>query len=246
MIEAKTVLVTGASRGIGAAILGSFIEEGLEIYGTATSDEGAQTITSRLNEQGVSGSGIKLRVEHTDALNDLAVYFKQSNKSPDIVVNNAGITRDNLLLRMSDKDWQEVIDTNLTSVYRLSKIFIKAMIKKKWGRIINITSVIAESGNAGQANYAAAKAGVAGFARSLAKELGSRNITVNNIAPGFIETDMTKKINEEQRKTLLQNIPLGRFGSANEIGELVRFLASEKAGYITGETIHINGGMYMS
>lgn len=246
MTELRVVLITGASRGIGAAILDAFIKDNVEIYGTATSDEGAQAISSKLSTQSIAGAGLKLRVDNHGSINNLVEYFKKGNKSPDIVINNAGITRDNLLLRMTNEDWQAVIDTNLTSIYRLSQSFIKSMIKKRWGRIINITSVIAESGNAGQSNYAAAKAGVLGFAKSLAKELGSRNITVNNIAPGFIETDMTKKITEDQREALLQNIPLGRFGLASEVGELARFLASEQAGYITGETIHINGGMYMS
>ena len=242
----KIVLITGASRGIGAAILEALITDKLEIYGTATSSAGADSISEKLKAQNAKGAGLTLRVDSQESIEQVSEYLKNKNKLPDIIVNNAGITRDNLLLRMSYDDWQEVITTNLTSIYRISKAFIKQMIKNRWGRIVNITSVIASIGNAGQANYAAAKAGASGLTKSLARELASRNITVNNIAPGFIETDMTASLPEAQRLALLKNIPLGRFGVADEIGSLARFLISENAGYITGETIHINGGMYMS
>ena len=246
MEPSKTVLITGASRGIGAAILESLIIDELEIYGTATSSEGADAISQKLKSNNAKGSGLVLRVDKQDSIEQMAAYLKEQDKLPDIIINNAGITRDNLLLRMTYEDWQDVITTNLTSLYRISKAFIKQMIKKRWGRIINITSVIAATGNAGQSNYAAAKAGALGLTKSLARELASRNITVNNIAPGFIETDMTASLAEEQRQMLLKEIPLGRFGMPSEIGSLTRFLISENAGYITGETIHINGGMYMS
>ncbi len=247
MIEpSKTVLITGASRGIGAAILDSLMIDKLEIYGTATSDKGAAAISEKLKSNDVKGAGLILRVDKHDSIEQIADYLKKQDKLPDIIVNNAGITRDNLLLRMTYEDWQDVITTNLTSLYRISKAFVKQMMKKKWGRIINITSVIAATGNAGQSNYAAAKAGALGLTKSLARELAPRNITVNNIAPGFIETDMTAPLAEEQRLRLLETIPLRRFGMPSEIGYLTRFLISENAGYITGETIHINGGMYMS
>ena len=247
MIEpSKTVLITGASRGIGAAILDSLMIDKLEIYGTATSDKGAAAISEKLKSNDVKGAGLILRVDKHDSIEQIADYLKKQDKLPDIIVNNAGITRDNLLLRMTYEDWQDVITTNLTSLYRISKAFVKQMMKKRWGRIINITSVIAATGNAGQSNYAAAKAGALGLTKSLARELAPRNITVNNIAPGFIETDMTAPLAEEQRLRLLETIPLRRFGMPSEIGYLTRFLISENAGYITGETIHINGGMYMS
>ena len=247
MIESsKIVLITGASRGIGAAILESLAADQLEIYGTATSSKGAEAISEKLKNRDTKGEGLILRVDKQDSIEQTADYLKKQNKMPDIIVNNAGITRDNLLLRMTHEDWQDVITTNLTSIYRISKAFIKQMIKKRWGRIINITSVIASTGNIGQSNYAAAKAGTLGLTKSLARELALRNITVNNIAPGFIETDMTASLAEEQRQILLKSIPLRRFGMPDEIGSLTRFLISENAGYITGETIHINGGMYMS
>lgn len=246
MIEPpKIALITGASRGIGAAVLDALAADKLEIYGTATSREGAAAVSKKLKAKGNEGKGLVLRVERQDSIAQLNEYLHEQNKLPDIIVNNAAITRDNLLLRMSDDDWQEVITTNLTSVYRVCKTFIKQMLKKRWGRVVNITSVIASTGNAGQSNYAAAKAGVSGLTKSLARELAARNITVNNIAPGFIETDMTAAIPEQQRQTLLNDIPLGRFGRPEEVGFLTRFLISEQAAYISGETIHINGGMYM-
>ena len=247
MIEPpKIALITGASRGIGAAIMEVLMADKIEIYGTATTLKGAEAISLKLKTEDNKGEGLILRVDEQDSIEQAAEQLKKRDKLPDIIINNAGITRDNLLLRMTYDDWQEVITTNLTSIYGISKAFIKRMIKNRWGRIINITSVIAATGNAGQANYAAAKAGASGLAKSLARELASRNITVNNIAPGFIETDMTASLPEEQRQALLQNIPLARFGAPSEVGLLTRFLISEDAGYITGETIHINGGMYMS
>ena len=247
MIEPpKIALITGASRGIGAAIMEVLMADKIEIYGTATTLKGAEAISLKLKTKDNKGEGLILRVDEQDSIEQAAEQLKKRDKLPDIIINNAGITRDNLLLRMTYDDWQEVITTNLTSIYGISKAFIKRMIKNRWGRIINITSVIAATGNAGQANYAAAKAGASGLAKSLARELASRNITVNNIAPGFIETDMTASLPEEQRQALLQNIPLARFGAPSEVGLLTRFLISEDAGYITGETIHINGGMYMS
>ena len=242
----RIVLITGASRGIGAAILESLIIDKLEIYGTATSSKGAEAISEKLKSRDTKGEGLILQVDKQDSIMQAANHLEKQNKLPDIIINNAGITRDNLLLRMTDEDWQDVITTNLTSIYRIGKAFIKQMLKRRWGRIVNITSVIASIGNAGQSNYAAAKAGTLGLTKSMARELASRNITVNNIAPGFIETDMTASLAEEKRQALLQNIPLKRFGMPSEIGSLTRFLISENAGYITGETIHINGGMYMS
>ena len=246
MIETpKIALITGASRGLGAAILEALTADKLEIYGTATTGEGANVITERLNSKNTVGAGLVMRVDQRDSIEQTAEYLKKQDKLPDIIINNAAITRDNLLIRMSYEEWQQVITTNLTSIYGISKAFIKRMIKNKWGRIINITSVIAYTGNAGQSNYAAAKSGILGLTKSLARELATRNITVNNIAPGFIETDMTAALSEEQRQILLQSIPAKRFGSADEVGSLTRFLISENAGYITGETININGGMYM-
>jgi len=242
---ARIALISGASRGIGAAILEALAADELELYGTATSRSGAIAITQKLAALDASGEGLVLRVDAADSIAEVAEYLKQQNKSPDIVINNAGITRDNLLLRMAAADWQAVINTNLGSVYAMSRAFIRPMMKKRWGRIINISSVIAHTGNAGQANYAAAKAGILGLTKSLAKELGARNITVNAIAPGFIETDMTQSISAAPRQALLNTIPLGRFGTADEIGALTRFLVSDNAAYITGETININGGMYM-
>ena len=242
----RIVLITGASRGIGAAILENLIMDKLEIYGTATSSKGAEAISEKLRSRDAKGEGLILQVDRQDSIMQAANHLEKQNKLPDIIINNAGITRDNLLLRMTDEDWQNVITTNLTSIYRIGKAFIKQMLKRRWGRIVNITSVVASIGNAGQSNYAAAKAGMLGLTKSMARELASRNITVNNIAPGFIETDMTASFAEEKRQALLQNIPLKRFGMPSEIGSLARFLISENAGYITGETIHINGGMYMS
>jgi len=244
--RAKTALVTGASRGIGRAIALELGRAGLEVVGTATADDGARAITGFLEGEGVRGRGAVLRAEQADSVAALLGSLAEQDKMPDVLVNNAGITRDSLLLRMSDEDWQAVINTDLTSVFRLSKACVRAMMKKKWGRIISITSLTGAAGNPGQANYAAAKAGITGFSKSLAKELGTRNITVNCVAPGFIDTDMVRALPEKYRDEIVRTIPAARFGEAREVAELVRFLASGAAAYITGETVHINGGLYMA
>jgi len=242
---AKIALVTGASRGIGKAIATTLAGDGYTIIGTATSDEGAAGITSYLAQLANPGTGMKLDVAEQDNVTAVIKEVNDRFGAPLILVNNAGITRDNILMRMKDDEWQDVIDTNLSSLYRVSKPCLRGMTKARWGRIINITSVVGSMGNVGQSNYAATKAGAEGFSRALARELGSRAITVNCVAPGFIDTDMTRNLSEEQHNALLPQIPLGRLGTAAEIGALVSFLCSEVAGYITGETIHINGGMYM-
>lgn len=246
MTEAtKVAVVTGASRGIGKAIAVALAEAGHIVVGTATTDEGAAAISLYLEQMTNPGIGMKLNVANQDNVTDVFKDISEKFGAPLVLVNNAGITRDNILMRMKDEDWQEVLDTNLSSLYRVSKACLRGMTKARWGRIVNITSVVGSMGNAGQSNYAATKAGAEGFSRALARELGSRSITVNCIAPGFIDTDMTKKLSEDQRNTLLEQIPLGRLGTAAEIAAVVSFLCSEIAGYITGETIHINGGMYM-
>lgn len=244
-ITEKVALVTGASRGIGAAIADHLGAEGAIVIGTATSEKGADAISARFAEKGINGKGMVLNVTDTDSVAATLKAIQDEFGAPSILVNNAGITKDNLLMRMSEDEWFDVINTNLSAVYRLSKAVLRGMMKQRWGRIINITSVIGSMGNAGQSNYAATKAGVAGFARSLAREIGSRGITVNSIAPGFIETDMTKVLPEEQKEALKQNIPLDRLGQPEEIASVVGFLSGDGAGYITGETIHVNGGMYM-
>jgi 3-oxoacyl-[acyl-carrier protein] reductase len=245
MLEGKIALVTGASRGIGRAIAVTLGKAGATVAGTATSDTGAAGISEFLRCEGVKGAGFKLNVN--DPVEVEAVLGKiESEYGPvAVLVNNAGITRDNLLLRMKEAEWDEIMDTNLKSVFRLSKLVIRSMMKARFGRIINITSVVGSMGNAGQANYAAAKAGVVGFSKSLAKEVGSRNITVNCIAPGFIDTDMTRGLPDEQKTALLAHVPLGRFGKVEEIAAAAAFLASEGAAYVTGNTLHVNGGMYM-
>lgn len=245
-ITNKVALVTGASRGIGAAIADQLGAVGATVIGTATSEAGAQKISERLAQQGIAGAGKVLNVTSSDSIASLLKDIQAEYGAPAILINNAGITKDNLLMRMSDDEWSEVINTNLSSVYRLSKAVLRGMMKARWGRIVNISSVVGAMGNPGQANYAASKAGVAGFARSLAAEVGSRNITVNTVAPGFIDTDMTQALPEEQRTQLLDKIPLGRLGQPEEIASVVVFLASEAGGYVTGETIHVNGGMYMA
>ncbi|NYT65937.1 3-oxoacyl-ACP reductase FabG [Alcaligenaceae bacterium] len=242
-LQGKIALVTGATRGIGKAIALELASRGATVIGTATSDTGALAITDMLAEHG--GRGVVLNVNDGAACDALVAELGKTDGGPDILVNNAGITRDNLAMRMKDDDWQDVIETNLSAVFRLSRAVTRNMMKARWGRIINITSVIGSSGNPGQANYAAAKAGVAGMARALARELGSRNITVNCVAPGFIETDMTRALNETQTANILGQIPLGRLGSAHDIACAVAFLAGPQAGYITGTTLHVNGGMYM-
>ena len=243
MSEARIALVTGASRGIGQAIADGLAAMGCIVVGTATTQAGAQAIDNRL--AGVGGAGLILDVASQDSVDQCLTELKERFGLPTIVVNNAGITSDNLLMRMKDDEWFKVIDTNLNALYRVCKSAVKGMTKAKWGRIINVSSVVGRMGNAGQANYAASKAGVEGFTRALARELGSRNITVNAIAPGFIETDMTESLDQDLRSTLAQQIPLGRLGSASEVVALVCFLASDSAAYITGETIQVNGGMYM-
>lgn len=243
-LEGEIALVTGASRGIGAAIADALAERGATVIGTATSDAGATAIGERLAASG--GHGRKLDVADGEQVEELIEAIGKEFGAVSILVNNAGITRDNLLMRMKDEDWQAVIDTNLTSIFRTSKAVMRGMMKARKGRIINIASVIGLTGNAGQANYAAAKAGIIAFSKSLAKEIGSRGVTVNVVAPGFIETDMTRALPEAQKDQMQAQIALGRFGAASDIAEAVAFLAGPGAAYITGETLHVNGGMYMA
>jgi 3-oxoacyl-[acyl-carrier protein] reductase len=235
-------LVSGASRGIGKAIAEKLVEDGFFVVGTATTDSGAEAISAYLGEK---GKGLKLNVADAASVEEVIKTVNDSYGAPTVLVNNAGITRDNLLMRMKDEEWDDIINTNLTSVFRMSKAVLRGMMKAKTGRIINISSVVGATGNAGQANYAAAKAGMIGFAKSMAKEVGSRNITINTVAPGFIDTDMTKELGEDFKNTLLASIPLSRLGSASEVAHAVAFLASEGAAYITGETLHVNGGLFM-
>jgi 3-oxoacyl-[acyl-carrier protein] reductase len=235
-------LVTGASRGIGKAIAERLAADGFFVVGTSTSDSGAEAISVFLAE---NGTGKKLNVADAESIADFIKEVTDNIGTPHVLVNNAGITRDNLLMRMKDEEWDDIINTNLTSVFRMSKAVLRGMMKAKTGRIINISSVVGNTGNAGQANYAAAKAGMIGFSKSLAKEVGSRNITVNTVAPGFIDTDMTRELSSEIKNALLAGIPLSRLGTAKEIANTVSFLASEGAAYITGETIHVNGGLFM-
>jgi 3-oxoacyl-[acyl-carrier protein] reductase len=242
-LEGKVALVTGASRGIGAAIAEHLAAAGAFVIGTATSPAGAEKISATL---GSEGAGYVLDVSKVESIAAFFEEIKGAHDAPLVLVNNAGITRDNIALRMKGEEWDDVINTNLSAIFRVSKACMRGMTKARWGRIINITSVVASMGNAGQSNYAAAKAGVEGYCRSLASELGSRGITVNAVAPGFINTDMTSELPEEQRQALLTRVPLGRLGESGEIAALVTFLAGDGAGYITGETIHINGGMYMN
>lgn len=245
MSDHKWVLITGASRGIGAAIAETLGRQGYRIAGTATSDSGAQAISERLQAAGIEGRGYTLDVTSPESIDQLMADLKAADATPEVLINNAGITKDNLFLRMKEAEWDAVIDTNLSSAYRMSKAVIKSMTRARFGRIVNVSSVVASMGNAGQANYCAAKAGLEGLTRSLAREVGSRNITVNSVAPGFIQTDMTHELPEATRETLLKQIPLGRMGDPNEIAAAVAFLVSDQASYITGETLHVNGGMYM-
>jgi 3-oxoacyl-[acyl-carrier protein] reductase len=238
----QIALVTGASRGIGRAIAERLADDGFFVVGTATSVAGADSISDYLGE---NGKGIKLDVADVESIAEVIKTVNDEFGAPAVLVNNAGITRDNLLMRMKDDEWDDIINTNLTSVFRMSKAVLRGMMKAKTGRIINISSVVGFTGNAGQANYAAAKAGMVGFAKSMAKEVGSRNITVNTVAPGFIDTDMTRELSDDIKNALLASIPLSRLGEAKEIAHTVAFLASPGAGYITGETLHVNGGMFM-
>ena len=242
-LEGKIALVTGASRGIGRAIAESLAKRGATVIGTATTESGAQAISDYLGE---SGKGFMLNVTATESIDATLAAIKTEFGDIDILVNNAGITRDNLLMRMKDDEWFDILETNLTAVFRLSKAVLRSMMKKRYGRIINVGSVVGSMGNAGQVNYAASKAGVLGFTKSMAREVASRGITVNTVAPGFIETDMTHALNDEQRQATLAQVPAGRLGQPHEIAATVAFLASEDAAYITGETLHVNGGMYMN
>lgn len=242
-LQGKVALVTGASRGIGAAVADHLAAEGAIVIGTATSEAGAATIGDRLAAQG--GAGRVLDVGQEGAIEALVDEVEKAFGPVAILVNNAGITRDGLLMRMKDEDWDAIMDTNLKSVFKASKAVLRGMMKARWGRIINIASVVGAMGNAGQANYAAAKAGIMGFTKSMAREVGSRNITVNCVAPGFIDTDMTRALPEAQREALVQQIALGRLGEAKDIADAVGFLASDRAAYITGQTLHVNGGMLM-
>ena len=241
----EIVVVTGASRGIGRAIALELGARGATVIGTATSDKGAEAITTSLAKSKVRGTGMVLDVTDADSIATFLKAVQDAYGNPTVLVNNAGITRDNLMMRMKDEEWDAVISTNLTSAFRMSKACLRGMMKARRGRIITISSIIGATGNPGQANYAATKAGVIGFTKSLAREVGSRNITVNAVAPGFIDTDMTRALPEEQRKHLLDQIPMARFGDVKDIANAVAFLASDEASYITGETLHVNGGMYM-
>lgn len=245
MLENEIALVTGASRGIGEAIAAGLGEQGATVIGTATTENGVVAISRRFADAGIKGLGMVLDVTRPESIDTLLKAITAQFGAPTILVNNAGITRDNLLMRMKDDEWDTILNTNLTSVYRLSKACLRSMMKARKGRIISIGSVVGSTGNAGQTNYAAAKAGMIGFTKSLAREVGSRDITVNAVAPGFIDTDMTRELPKELHKKMLSDIPLGRLGSPKEIANAVVFLASSAADYITGETLHVNGGMYM-
>lgn len=245
VFDGKVALVTGASRGIGAAIADTLARRGALVIGTATSEGGAQAISERLSAIGDGCSGHVLDVNESGAADDLVKTITAEAGAPTILVNNAGITRDQLLMRMKDDDWDAVLETNLRSVFRLSKACLRGMMKARFGRVVNIASVVGTTGNPGQANYAAAKAGMVGFSKSMAREVASRNITVNVVAPGFIDTDMTRALNDEQRETLMRDIPMGRLGAPEDIAEAVAYLASDAAAYVTGQTLHVNGGMVM-
>lgn len=246
VLEGKVALVTGASRGIGQAIALELAKQGATVVGTATTESGAEAITKTFADHNLSGHGYMLNVTQPDSIEEVLGKIRETVGNPLILINNAGITRDNLMLRMKDEEWEAIITTNLTSIFRLSKACLKDMIKARWGRIINISSVVGVTGNPGQANYAAAKAGSIGFTKSLAAEVGSRGITVNVVAPGFIDTAMTQVLSEEHKKAWIDRIPVGRFGYPEEIAQVVGFLASPAGSYITGQTIHVNGGMYMA
>lgn len=245
-LKDKVALVTGASRGIGQSIALSLGSAGAFVYGTATTESGAESITASFADSGIRGKGLVLDVSSSESIDALQANMKAQEGLPHILVNNAGITRDNLLLRISEDDWEAILNTNLTSIYRLCKANLRHMMKARWGRIINISSVVAATGNPGQCNYSAAKAGVEAFSRSLAQEVGSRDITVNAIAPGFIQTDMTDKLTEEQKTGLVTNMAIKRLGTPDDIANAALFLASESSGYITGQCLHVNGGLYMN
>jgi 3-oxoacyl-[acyl-carrier protein] reductase len=245
-LQGQVALVTGASRGIGRSIALALGGRGATVVGTATTEAGARSITEYLSQARIQGKGAQLDVRIAAGIESLVVEIEKTQGAVSILVNNAGIARDNLAMRMKEAEWDAVIDTNLKSVFRLSKAVLRGMMKARSGRIINITSVVGSSGNAGQINYAAAKAGIAGLTRSLAQEIGSRGITVNCVAPGFIDTDMTRALTQAQREALLRHIPLGRLGTPEDVAAVVAFLASPQAAYITGTTLHVNGGMYMS
>lgn len=245
-LEGKIALVTGATRGIGRSIALSLGQQGATVVGTATSEAGAETISTFLQEAGITGSGMVLNVTDADSIEAVVSETETKFGAPTILVNNAGITRDNLLMRMKDDEWNDIIDTNLTPIFTITKRCLRAMTKARWGRIITITSVVGVMGNAGQTNYAAAKAGVIGFSKSLAREVGPRGITVNTVAPGFIDTDMTSSLSDDHKTALLSQVPIKRLGEPEEIAAAVSFLASEPAAYITGENLNVNGGMYMN
>ena len=245
MLEGQIALITGASRGIGQAIALALGTQGATVIGTATSQKGADNITANFQQAGIQGCGMTLNVTDASQIASVIETVEKQFGVVSILVNNAGVTRDNLLMRMKDDEWDEIIQTNLKSVFSLSRAVLRAMMKARYGRIISIASVVGVMGNAGQTNYAAAKAGIIGFSKSLAREVGSRNITVNCVAPGFINTDMTRSLPQTQRDALLAHIPLGRLGQVEDIAAAVAFLASSQAGYITGTTLHVNGGMYM-
>jgi len=245
-IDGKIALVTGATRGIGKAIALQLASQGATVVGTATSEAGAKAITAALAAAGNTGVGMVLNVSDSDSVASTLKAIVEAYGAPTILVNNAGITRDNLLMRMKNDEWDDVVNTNMSSIFRMSKGCLRGMTKARWGRVINISSVVGSMGNMGQANYAAAKAGVEGFSRAMAREVASRNVTVNSIAPGFIATDMTDALGDEQKDTLRTQIPLQRLGTPEDIAQLVGFLASDAGAFITGETIHVNGGMYMS
>ena len=244
MLDGKLVLVTGASRGIGKAIALTLGRAGATVIGTATTETGADNVSKVFADSKISGKGMKLDVTDSEQVSTLVKNIGEDFGSVDILINNAGITRDNILLRMKEDEWEDIISTNLSSIYKMSKSVLRGMIKNRSGRIISITSVVGVMGNAGQSNYAAAKAGMIGFTKSLAREVGTRNITVNAIAPGFIETDMTDKLPDNQKEALVSQIPMGRLGTADEVAQAVLFLAGDGGSYITGQTLHVNGGMY--
>jgi len=244
-LQNKIALITGASRGIGQAIALKLGQSGAIVAGAATTENGANAITQYLEKAGIKGTGIILNVNNAEQIEQVFQKIREQFGEVEILVNNAGITRDNLLIRMKDEEWDDILTTNLKSIFRLSRGVLRAMMKARYGRIINISSVVGSMGNVGQANYAAAKAGVAGFTKSLAREVGSRNITVNCVAPGFIDTDMTRSLPNEHQQSLIQHVPLGRLGRPEEVAAAVAFLASSSASYITGSTLHVNGGMYM-